>query len=387
MKQRIVIALVVCLVPIASAQVYKITDLGPLSPTAINIWGQVAGNLNGQAYTWSFGRMHTLGILTGGTFSSAAAINDLGVVTGAADGPGTLISPYPDLPNVVCSDLTQPFIWTPKAGMQGLGAPGNLPEIFFGGEAQACTGSFGGIYGRDINNSSQVVGDIPNGPNEYALALLWTRVNGMTSFGSTWPPTFGNGINNSGRIVGQNSGEATDDSAITVFIGHATSWQNGAATDLGTLGGGPDVAGYGSAANGVNESGQVVGWSTTEPVSFLGSPVHAVLWTANSISDLGTLPGDTSSAALKINPFGEVIGSSGNTLYFMSFGENFPFEVIGRPFVWSERSGMQDLNTLIRGGSGWVLNSVSDINLWGQIVGSGTRNGQSHGFLLTPREL
>jgi hypothetical protein len=45
---------------------------------------------------------------------------------------------------------------------------------------------------------------------------------------------------------------------------------------------------------------------------------------------------------------------------------------------------MEDINARIRAGSGWVLNSVSGINFWGQIVGSGTFNGQSHGFLLTP---
>ena len=34
---------------------------------------------------------------------------------------------------------------------------------------------------------------------------------------------------------------------------------------------------------------------------------------------------------------------------------------------------------------GWLLNSATDINVWGQIVGMGTLNGQPHGFLLTPR--
>ena len=48
---------------------------------------------------------------------------------------------------------------------------------------------------------------------------------------------------------------------------------------------------------------------------------------------------------------------------------------------------LQDLNTLISSTSGWVLNSATGINIWGQIVGSGTLNGQSHGFLLTPRKL
>ena len=59
-------------------------------------------------------------------------------------------------------------------------------------------------------------------------------------------------------------------------------------------------------------------------------------------------------------------------------------EVVGRPFLWSANKGMQDLNMLIPV-SDWVLNSVSDINVWGQIVGSGTLNGESHGFLLTPQ--
>jgi len=103
---------------------------------------------------------------------------------------------------------------------------------------------------------------------------------------------------------------------------------------------------------------------------------------------LGTLPGDTFSAALKISLFGQLIGSSGNTLVFLysdgAGAELYPV-VIGRPFIWSEHRGMRDLNTLIRANSGWVLNTVSDINVWGQIVGEGTLNGRPHGFLLTPR--
>jgi hypothetical protein len=58
--------------------------------------------------------------------------------------------------------------------------------------------------------------------------------------------------------------------------------------------------------------------------------------------------------------------------------------VSGRPFIWSEANGMQDLNELIPP-SGWVLTSVADINVWGQIVGSGTRHGEQRGFVLTPR--
>jgi hypothetical protein len=86
--------------------------------------------------------------------------------------------------------------------------------------------------------------------------------------------------------------------------------------------------------------------------------------------------------AVGINYFGQVIGSSGN--FLESLGPGGTLTVVGRPFLWTERKGMQDLNTLIRSGSGWVLNSVSGINVWGQIVGSGTFNGETRGFLLTP---
>src|ERR1019366_3349042 len=123
-----------CLIsPLTVAQVYKVTDLGPLAPTAINNWGQVAGNLNGHAFIWTqWGRLD-LGTLAGGTFSSAMAINDFGAVAGTADGPFTIISPYsPYPPNQECSDLTQPFVWTPKKGMQGLGTLGPYPTYIEG---------------------------------------------------------------------------------------------------------------------------------------------------------------------------------------------------------------------------------------------------------------
>jgi len=375
---RILLAflLVICVTGV-QAQTYTVTDLGPLSPTAINIRGQVVGNYKNQAYIWDNWRgMQSLGTLPGGTSSYAASINDLGVVTGTAVAPGTVISPYSNLPNQECSDLTQPFVWTPPKGMLALGsvAPPFSAAFYW------CAYAF---YGTDINDLGQVVGyDV--GPDFYMFALLWTSAQGMTSFGDTWPPSAANGVNNMGQIVGQ---DATFE-LWEAGNGLATSWTNGVATDLGTLGG-ADVVNYSSAANGVNDLGQVVGWSTTTPVRCYPPneetcPMHAVLWTrSETILDLGTLPGDTLSTALKINLFGQVIGSSGNS---MSLSQHLAtITVIGRPFVWSEHSEMADLNTLIRSGSGWVLNSVSDINFWGQIVGSGTFDGETHGFLLTPK--
>jgi probable HAF family extracellular repeat protein len=385
MKQRILIAFVLLLVPIASAQVYTITDLGSLSPTAINSWAQIVGNLNGHAFIWAKSQgMRDLGTLSGGTSSYAASINDLGVVVGTADGPGTVVSLIPSFPSQDCSDLTQPFIWTPTKGMQGVGTvagPSSAPWDF---EILGfwCDLPF---YATSINDPGEVVGYTAAAPDLYQFAFLRTSVGGMTTFGSSYTPTFANGVSNTGQIVGQSLGE----------IGNATSWKGAVETTLIDLGAGAGLY-YTSSANGVNDQGQVVGWSTTIPfypdcgLDITVCPLHAVLWTGSgAIQDLGTLPGDMFSAASKINFFGQIIGSSGNTLGFQVPGAGFdgaaPIAIVGRPFIWSARRGMQDLNTLIRGNSGWVLNTATDINIWGQIVGEGMLNGKPRGFLLTPR--
>jgi uncharacterized membrane protein len=227
-----------------------------------------------------------------------------------------------------------------------------------------------------------------NGISDVPVSFFLTA-NGMGLFGGGWPPTFPTAVSNTGQVVGQDG--------VSFTQGRATSWKNGQSTDLASLVQ-PDSLLYSTSANSVNDVGQIVGWSTTSPLVdpspcyaavATDCPMHAVVWTEDgAVNDLGTLPGDSVSMAQKINFFGLVIGASGNsiispvegTIQFLG-----PPQVIGRPFIWSQSRGMQDLNSLIASNSGWVLNSVSDINIWGQIVGSGTRNGQAHGFLLTPK--
>ncbi|HTT17367.1 MAG TPA: hypothetical protein VMG82_00380 [Candidatus Sulfotelmatobacter sp.] len=380
-KRALATLLIVCLTPvIATTQVFTVTDLGPLTPTGINTWGQVVGDYNNHAYMWtSFGGMKDLGLLPGGTFSVAAAINDRGMVTGTASGPG--IDP---IYNVPCSEVIQPFLWTQKDGMIGLGVINADTSLGF----EDC--DVVAFTATDINVRGQIIGYTQEA-GTIQWALSWTKKDGMIVFGFDWPPTFANAVNSTGQIVGQNPPN-------NLCIGHATWWKNPTAydltpgVDLGALGT-SDILGmdFSSAANGVNDFGQIVGWSTTGVVSAYNgttSPVHAVLWSPQgAIQDLGTLTGDSSSAASKINLLGQVIGSSGDTLYTSAecMGEGYPLEVSGRPFIWSVRSGMQNLNALIRQNTGWVLGSANDINVWGQIVGEGTLNGQPHGFLLTPR--
>jgi probable HAF family extracellular repeat protein len=381
-ESMIIAGVFVCLTmasaAIGNAQSYTITDLGSLNPTGINAWAQVVGNNNNHAFLWTrWNGMTDLGLLPGGTFSMAASINDLGVVVGTADGTGTVTFPDPS-DNQQCSGLTQPFVWKPRNGMKGLGT-----SAFYDAQPWVYYPCAVSLYALGSNDLGTVVG-YSNGMLSYQWGFSWTPGGGYNPTGflnGSWPPTSVNAVNNKGQIVGQYSFFGED--------GYAASSINGVAVDLGTLtGAGPSSSFYvSSSANDVNDVGQVVGWSDTADCNN-GCNFHAALWNARgTIQDLGTLPGDSLSAALKINYFGQVIGSSGNLAVptINVYGSPEASEgVSGRPFVWTARRGMQDLNTLVRANSGWVLNSVTDINLWGQIVGSGTYKGQTHGFLLTP---
>ncbi len=115
-------------------------------------------------------------------------------------------------------------------------------------------------------------------------------------------------------------------------------------TDLGTL------VGYESSyAYGINDLGQVVGWSYNA-----NRQGHAFLWqNSNNLTDLGTLPNKESSLASAINDAGEVIGSSSSP------GES--------PLAFSWKNGtIRQLSTLPGGREG---SNASDINNAGEIVG------------------
>lgn len=90
-------------------------------------------------------------------------------------------------------------------------------------------------------------------------------------------------------VVGQNA------------AGHAFLYDASAAQmhDLGTLGG------AGSQANGVNDSGQVVGQADGV------SNTTAFLYSGGTMQSLGTLPGAATSSANAINNAGQIVGSSG----------------------------------------------------------------------------
>lgn len=90
-----------------------------------------------------------------------------------------------------------------------------------------------------------------------------------------------------------------------------------------------------------------------------------------AITDLGTL-GGTYSYGFGVNNNGPVVG------YSSTAGR-----CATRAFL-SENGSLLDLNNLLSPNTGWTLTDALDINDSGQIVGTGTINGQYHAFLMTP---
>ena len=93
------------------------------------------------------------------------------------------------------------------------------------------------------------------------------------------------------------------------------------------------------------------------------------LHTGGTLRDLGTLGGN-SSYAYGINDAGDVVGYS----YVDAAG-------VSHAFLF-ENGIMIDLNDLIDPNSGWTLTEAYAINSGGQIVGAGIFDGAEHAFRL-----
>jgi probable HAF family extracellular repeat protein len=308
----------------------------------------------------------------------------------------------------------QAYLWDSIHGMQNLGTVRK--------ETNSAAVS--------INNAGQVVGrswssviSEKHGVVSYATTedgFSWTSSSGMSSLGSN---TFPIGINNSGEITG-NIGVPEQ----------ASLWNGKRWIQLGILPGG-----FKSAALGINDYGQVVGysadqsnsffhaflWTPSSPNSTSGTMIdlgtlfsspggswasainsqgwltgrsddmnasgagHAYVWvpssangTAGSMTDLGTLavnpnPAYSQSEGNAINGSGVVVGDANPK---GATSQNQFVAVVWQPGTNGSYS-IGDLNNLIPSGAGWTLTRADAVNDQGQIV---VETAQGHALLLTP---
>ena len=162
------------------------------------------------------------------------------------------------------------------------------------------------------------------------------------------------------------------------IVQHAFKWQNGVLSDLGTLPGGSS-----SFALWINNGGQTVGVSQNGLIDPLtGAPASiAVLWKSNGeIINLGTLGGNE-SLAVALNDRSQAVGAAANPI-----PDSFSLSpVIGGPafgtqtraFLW-ENGVMTDLGNLGKTSNAHIINSK------GQVVGASkvsSQTGEIRAFL------
>jgi probable HAF family extracellular repeat protein len=203
-------------------------------------------------------------------------------------------------------------------------------------------GTFSGgavSQGQGINTIGQVAG-YARFANFNAHGFFWTQRAGLVDLGSIPPASnfsVAQAINSFGDVVGYSDYDQLLDS-------HAVLWSHGTFRDLGTLQGGTM-----SQANGINDVGEIAGWSNGTNIS-----PHAVLWNKQGgMKDLGALSGGYSQA-FAINLQGEVAGFS-ITQDGSSHG-----------VLWSKPSGMKALPPLSASDTSASANALNNL---GQVVG------------------
>ncbi|MEW4570005.1 hypothetical protein AB1L88_19240 [Tautonia sp. JC769] len=299
-----------------------------------------------------------LGVLPGGLHSQGMGLNNRGQVLGVSNKPAPWVHPAHsvNVPVVFEPDgtireveVSNPF----GRGRLDLNDSGQIAEaVEIGVEA-----SF-----ADINNRGQVVGSARSiAPGEQAPGR-WSQHQAIVVEGSqrtylgtlggqgSWKASYATGINEAGHVVGQS--QFADFSSFRAFL-----YRDGEMIDLTDRLGGAES----SSALAINDRGQILG--SIDSVSHYGN----FLLDGDELKMLGF-------SALDLNNEGDVVG-------FYERAENRSFERRASLF----RDGtMLDLTDLIPPESGWILNDAYAINDLGQITGSGTVDGVTRAYLLTP---
>jgi probable HAF family extracellular repeat protein len=318
------------------------------------------------------------------TASSATLLPTLG-----ANSKGETVT-FPDAINdsgEVVGQTTTPAGYVPFSYQDG-----TLTNLATALGVTGATNSFlsnGSILG--INSSGELTGSVEVVQGN---SVGYVYNGKLTEFGplpGLYVGTIPDSINSSGAVVGGSNYNDANGAG-----GHAFEYSGGVLTDLGTLPG----TNY-SIATGINDSGEIIGWSgetakatgtgkatlsLDQEAAVIGSGIggiyisepsfaftlgHGFIYDSSTktMTDLGTL-GGTFSAAFGINDSGEIVGTS-----LTASGAYDAFIDNG--------TTMTDLNSLLPADSGWDLISADGINSNGDIIGMGELDGTFEGFLLT----
>ena len=333
----------------ADAARFEVTDLGVLpggtdsTAQGISDTGHVVGQSAGYPYVWRPGSgMQKVEVLAPDVDYAGPDINDADLLA--------VTGPHPD--EDAFGFLWHGFLW----------ASGNAIDLGAVGEAPC-------LEGCDVDPNDQ---SFANGINNFGTVVGASTVenaSGPTSMAPTIWPGGGNPV----RLPGSGGGRAREIADNGRIVGtrgtHAMLWEDSGSqpTDLGLL---PGSTGDQSDAYDLNEAGTVVGASETA-----NGVTRAFMWTPGAgmqpIATPNTLSGFSSANA--IGPDGTIVGSTYNGTKTVGF-----IREVGQPIT--------DLNTLIPEGTGWDLGSARDINSKGQIIGNGILNGESRAYLLTPTQ-
>jgi probable HAF family extracellular repeat protein len=250
---------------------------------------------------------------------------------------------------------------TDQLALDGEG-PGEVALFSSGGVTHRIGSVDGGsswVYA--INDLGDVVGSARNGDGNI-VGFSWFG-GAFTDLTTLSPGIYRAAAINDARQIAGSIGYYWGGGGYLHGQAHACLYSGGVVTDLGSISGNPrsDTEAYG-----IDGAGDVVGYSTAADGTH-----HAFLYRGGVLQDLGTLP-DAWATATAINGAGLIAGTLTN-----------PYGATLGSFLYAG-GAMFDLGPLLTNGDGWSQLTVTGINDAGAIVGYGTLDGTTQGFVAEP---